>query len=301
MTSANAIRSQQSICLRGSSFMAFVLTPAAPIADWLARARQMDQELSQLLCRQADHSGPCGAKPPQSPRIAADHDIGRARNPRSSGSRASTANLLGPPLPPLLKGGRLAAGAERSSRGPAPRPRTLRPAGRRRGMSPTRCCSRARCARANPWYLPYGDVTVLGAVVLGRRGRCRRLDPRLRHAARTSHGGLHGQRSRADLLQQERSRADRDRRVLPDCRGHECDAAQPAGPVLARRPRSVDSSLGLKGARDGKYGQGAGGHIRQGRRRQDDVHRRARRGARARRARRSRWSISTSGCATSTW
>jgi septum site-determining protein MinC len=36
VTSANAVRSQQSICLRGRSFMAFVLAPVAPIADWLA-------------------------------------------------------------------------------------------------------------------------------------------------------------------------------------------------------------------------------------------------------------------------
>ena len=153
MTSANAIRSQQSICLRGSSFMAFVLTPAPPIADWLVELDKWTKNSPNFFVGKPIILDLAALSLPE-PEILQLITILGERGIRVMGLEGVDANLLGLPLPPLLKGGRPAAGDATVESASRPAAEDAPAAGRRRDMSPTRCCSRARCARANPWCFP---------------------------------------------------------------------------------------------------------------------------------------------------
>lgn len=145
------------IRFRGRSYMAFVLTPEPPVAEWLA-------ELDSLIKRS---SGFFASRP-----VVLDlagvalsagaiaHLIGEleARGIRIMGLEGADAAVLGPDLPPLLKGGR--AGGDVDSDRPARD--QAEPQQRRASLlieKPVRS--------GQTVYFPDGDVIVLGAVSSG--------------------------------------------------------------------------------------------------------------------------------------
>ena len=138
-----------------------------------------------------------------------------------------------------------------------------------------------------------------------RGGGRRRIDPCLWRAARARHRRGHGERER---------RAFSAAGWKPNWWPSTGSTARPT--KWARRPARPPAQVRLDGKRPAigqrstetrrgrarnDHGQGSGRHLRQGRRRQDHLHRLAGRRAGPGRAERRRWSISTSGCATSTW
>lgn len=144
------------IRFRGKSYMAFVLAPDPPIADWLA-------ELDSLIKRS---SGFFASRPVvldltgvglSSADIA--HLIGelQTRGIRILGVEGVEPVLLGPDLPPLLKGGRVGGDAE-----------TDRPA-RDQAETPRRASLLIdKPVRSGQTvYFPDGDVIVVGAVSSG--------------------------------------------------------------------------------------------------------------------------------------
>ncbi len=144
------------IRFRGRSYMAFVLAPEPPVADWLA-------ELDSLIKRS---SGFFASRP-----VVLDlagvalstagiaHLIGEleARGVRIMGLEGVDAALVGPDLPPLLKGGRAGGDVE------ADRPARDQGEPQRRASllieDPVRS--------GQTVYFPDGDVIVLGAVSSG--------------------------------------------------------------------------------------------------------------------------------------
>jgi septum site-determining protein MinC len=166
VTSAVAIRPQQSIRFRGRSFMAFVLAPAPPIAEWLA-------ELDRWIKNSPDFF----AGKPIILDLAAlsvgESEISRLiealgqRGIRIMGLEAIDADQVGPSLPPLLKGGRPAAGDAAIE--PAARPTCdeVAAAGPPARPEPTSLLVESPIRSGQSVVFPYGDVTVLGAVSSG--------------------------------------------------------------------------------------------------------------------------------------
>jgi len=111
VTTAIAIRPQQSMRFRGRSFMAFVLAPLPPITGWL-------EELDKWGC---NSPGFFVGRPIILDLAAVSLDgsgitelIGTLgeRGIRVVGLEGTDPDSLGPSLPPLLKGGRQSAGVE---------------------------------------------------------------------------------------------------------------------------------------------------------------------------------------------
>ncbi len=186
MTSALALRPQPAIRFRGRSFIAFVLAPAPPIADWLVELDKWTKNSPDFFVGKPIILDLAALSLPE-PEILQLITILGERGIRVMGLEGVDANLLGPSLPPLLKGGRPAAGDAHGRAGVAPR--AWRGCGRNSAGAP----GAGVAADREPDPLgPVRGVSLwrrhrarLG--VLRRRGRRRRLDPRLRHAARARH------------------------------------------------------------------------------------------------------------------
>jgi septum site-determining protein MinC len=152
---------RQSIRFRARSFIAFALTPEVPIADWLA-------DLDTWI---ANAPGFFVGRPVVLDLAAAGlsgsgiahliSELGE-RGIRIMGLEGADPAQLGPSLPPLLNGGRAAAGDGASeSRSPAPAPAAAGPT-RRQSLvleSPVRS--------GQSVIFPDGDVTVIGSVASG--------------------------------------------------------------------------------------------------------------------------------------
>ena len=145
-----------------------------------------------------------------------------------------------------------------------------------------------------------GDVTVVGSVASGAEviaGGSIHVYGALRGRAIAGLTGNNRARIFCRRLEAELLAIDGVYQTADDM---ERAAARQAGAGLARR-RGDDVGNARLNEKEKRDGQGHGRDIRQGRRRQDDLHRRAGRRAGASRARTWSWSISMSGCAISTW
>ncbi len=252
MTSAIAVRPQDSMRLRGRSFMAFVLAPALPITQWVAQLDKWSGNSPNFFVGRPiilDLAGVALAVSEIADLVA----LLAARGIRVMGLAGAEPDQLAPSLPPLLQGGRSTPGGEivaTACAGPSvtpaaavapqqPEPSSLLietpdPLGAIDRLSQRRC----HCARIG---------------LLRRRDRRGGIDPRLRRAARTSNGGIERKHAGADFLQQERSRAHFGRRLLPHRRANRRKPSQPTDPMLAARPRPFDSSLGLKAGENTRW------------------------------------------------
>src|SRR5262245_35884010 len=235
------IRQPRSMRFRGRSYIAFVLTPEAPIFDWLADLDAWTRRSTGFFVGKPvvlDLSAVNLSKD------AIAHLVAelQTRDIRIMGIEGANPAEVGPELPPVLKGGRpagpldpvnapppaaaAAASLAPPGSGPGARPgRTgaeLAGAGEPGALRPVRRLSAGRRNRAG-----------LGRV--RRRNHRRRLYSRLWHAARSRAGRLRRQRARPYLLPPGGSRAARHRRLLSHRRGHGTEPAQPAHPGVAAR------------------------------------------------------------------
>jgi septum site-determining protein MinC len=166
VTSALPVRSPQAIRFRGRSFIAFVLSPSPPLADWLDEldkwsksspnffvGRPMILDLAAMSLGEREIAGLIAA-------------LGE-RGIRIMGLEGVDAERIGPSLPPCLKGGR-PTGAETASE-PGARPIAEDAAGSAppTRQEPSSLLLESPIRSGQSVIFPYGDVTVLGAVASG--------------------------------------------------------------------------------------------------------------------------------------
>jgi septum site-determining protein MinC len=150
---------------RGRSFMAFVLTPAAPITAWLAEldkwtrnspdffvGRPIILDLATVALDQSEISGLIEA-------------LGK-RGIRVMGLEGVDPDQLGPTLPPLLKGGRPVTGGEAIAPSAGDQPAAAEAAQPQR-QEPSSLLLESPIRSGQSVIFPYGDVTVLGSVASG--------------------------------------------------------------------------------------------------------------------------------------
>ncbi len=157
-------RSRYSFRFRGRSFMAFVLTPEPPLAEWLAAldgqiarsagffvGRPVVLDLAGMALTKADIAG-----------LIAELT---SRDVRIMGVEGADPECLGPGLPPLLKGGRPAGalvetpdGSDNATSAPPPAAAPKQPPFLLLD-SPVRS--------GQSVIFPHGDVTVVGSVASG--------------------------------------------------------------------------------------------------------------------------------------
>jgi septum site-determining protein MinC len=151
---------------RGRSFMAFVLTPAAPITDWLAELDKWTKNSPDFFVGRAiilDLATVTLDQAEMSELIAA---LGE-RGIRVMGLEGVEPDQLGPTLPPLLKGGRPVAAGEASAPSPSDQPAAAEAAQPPQRQEPSSLLLESPIRSGQSVIFPYGDVTVLGSVASG--------------------------------------------------------------------------------------------------------------------------------------
>ena len=157
---STAVRRCPSLRLVSRSFMAFVLMPQLPIANWLA-------ELDEALCRSVgffvgrpvvlDLTGVSLCSPDLAQLIA---DL-KARDIRVLGIEGVDPSLLGLGLPPPLKCGRVAGSIDmlKTHRAGNPLPK--------RSNKPSSLLLQEPVRSGQSIFFPDGDITVVGSVASG--------------------------------------------------------------------------------------------------------------------------------------
>jgi septum site-determining protein MinC len=151
---------------RGRSFMAFVLTPAAPITDWLAELDKWTKNSPDFFVGRAiilDLATVTLDQAEMSELIAA---LGE-RGIRVMGLEGVEPDQLGPTLPPLLKGGRPVAAGEAIAPSPGDQPAAAEAAQPPQRQEPSSLLLESPIRSGQSVIFPYGDVTVLGSVASG--------------------------------------------------------------------------------------------------------------------------------------
>lgn len=166
MTAAIAIRPNDSLRLRGRSFMAFVLAPALPISQWVGQLDKWSRNSPNFFAGKPiilDLAGVALAVSEIAELIA----LLAARGIRVMGLEGAEPDQLGPSLPPLLQGGRATTGAElpaMTSDAGAPRPREQT---REQTSEPGSLLIETPIRSGQSIVFPAGDVIVLGSVSSG--------------------------------------------------------------------------------------------------------------------------------------
>lgn len=146
--------------------MAFVLTPAAPIADWLVELDKWTRNSPDFFVGRPiilDLAAIALSQSGISQLIAA---LGE-RGIRVMGLEGAHPDQLGPSLPPLLKGGRPTAGGEAIALSPGDHPAADPMAEPPRRQEPSSLLIETPIRSGQSVIFPYGDVTVLGSVSSG--------------------------------------------------------------------------------------------------------------------------------------
>jgi septum site-determining protein MinC len=160
---SGAARPQRSMRFRGRSYMAFVLTPEPPIADWLSElddwirsstgyfvGRPVVLDLSSVTL-----SGGGVAH------LVAELS---ARDIRVMGLEATDAANLAPGLPPVLRGGRAVSNVEAISTRDKPQATPQAP---EKSPEPPSLMLDSPVRSGQSVFFPHGDVTVLGSISSG--------------------------------------------------------------------------------------------------------------------------------------
>jgi septum site-determining protein MinC len=164
VTTAIAVRPQQSIRFRGRSFMAFVLAPVPPIANWLTELDKWSRTSPDFFVGRPiilDLAAASLGEPGISQLIAT---LGE-RGIRIMGLEGAEPDQLGPSLPPLLKGGRPSAGGEAAELS-CGTPKAVPDAHHQR-PDPSSLLLESPIRSGQSVIFPYGDITVLGSVSSG--------------------------------------------------------------------------------------------------------------------------------------
>jgi septum site-determining protein MinC len=142
---------------RGRSFMAFVLTPAAPITGWLAELDKWTRNSPDFFVGRPIILDLATVALDQSEMSVLIAALGE-RGIRVMGLEGVDPEQLGPTLPPLLKGGRPVAAGEAIAPSSGDQPAAAE-ASSLLLENPIRS--------GQSVIFPYGDVTVLGSVASG--------------------------------------------------------------------------------------------------------------------------------------
>lgn len=156
MVVSNAAYARAPVRFRGRSYLAFVLAPEPPIADWLAELeRSVKSSAGFFLGRPAVLDLASVTLSPS----AIAHLVGQLETLgiRLMGIEGADAEQLGAGLPPALKGGRAAA------------IEAAEPAVRKSNSAkePTSLLLDSPVRSGQQIFFPNGDVTVLGSVASG--------------------------------------------------------------------------------------------------------------------------------------
>jgi septum site-determining protein MinC len=151
---------------RGRSFMAFVLTPAAPIAGWLAELDKWTRSSPDFFVGRPIilDLATIALSPSEIGRLIAA--LGE-RGIRVMGLEGAHPDQLDPSLPPLLKGGRPAAGGEAVALAAGEHPAAAPTPEPPRRQEPSSLLIETPIRSGQSIIFPYGDVTVLGSVSSG--------------------------------------------------------------------------------------------------------------------------------------
>jgi septum site-determining protein MinC len=166
VTSALSVRSPQAIRFRGRSFIAFVLSPAPPLADWLDELDKWSKTSPNFFVGRPmilDLAAMSLSEPEIARLIAALAE----RGIRIMGLEGVDADRLGPSLPPCLKGGRPSGADAASEPGARPIPEEAAGGGMPARPEPSSLLLESPVRSGQSVIFPYGDVIVLGAVASG--------------------------------------------------------------------------------------------------------------------------------------
>ena len=166
MTSVSAVQPQQqtrqSIRFRGRSFIAFALSPEPPIADWLVELDKWTKTSPGFFVGRPVVLDLAATTLSASGIAHLISELGQ-RDIRIMGIEGADPAQLDPSLPPLLTGGRSAAGGA-ASEAPSPDKVEVGPAPR---QEPTSLLVETPIRSGQSVIFPYGDVTVVGSVASG--------------------------------------------------------------------------------------------------------------------------------------
>ena len=155
---------QRSIRFRHRSFMAFVLAPEPPIANWLVELDKWSRSSPGFFVGRATVLDLAGVALSEQATLHLIGELGE-RGIRIAGIEGIDPGKLGPALPPVLTGGRSAAderapdsaGAAKAVEPPPPPP----------SKEPASLVLESPIRSGQSVIFPYGDVTVLGSVASG--------------------------------------------------------------------------------------------------------------------------------------
>jgi septum site-determining protein MinC len=156
-------RSRYSFRFRGRSFMAFVLAPEPPVADWLAELDHQIGRSEGFFVGRPVVVDLAGLPLPRAELAALISEL-QARDIRIMGVENADPAGLGPGLPPLLKGGRPAPGLFDAPDPTEPAKPVVEPAPR---PGPPCLMVEAAVRSGQSIVFPGGDVTVIGSVASG--------------------------------------------------------------------------------------------------------------------------------------
>jgi septum site-determining protein MinC len=151
---------------RGRSFMAFVLTPAAPITAWLAELDKWTRNSPDFFVGRPIILDLATVALNQSEIGELIEALGE-RGIRVMGLEGVDPDLLGPTLPPLLKGGRPVAAGEAIAPSSGDQPAAAEAAQPPHRQEPSSLLLESPIRSGQSVIFPYGDVTVLGSVASG--------------------------------------------------------------------------------------------------------------------------------------
>jgi septum site-determining protein MinC len=157
-----AVQSQHSIRFRGRSFLAFTLTPAPPVAEWLAELDKWSDKSPGFFVGRPVVLDLAAVKLSES---AIAHLITQLceRGIRIMGLEGADPAALGPQLPPVLVGGR-PSGEDKAPDLEPPAAPSAAPSSRR---EPSSLVLESPIRSGQSVIFPFGDVTVLGSVASG--------------------------------------------------------------------------------------------------------------------------------------
>jgi septum site-determining protein MinC len=166
VTSAIAVRPQDSMRLRGRSFMAFVLAPALPITQWVAQLDKWSGNSPNFFVGRPiilDLAGVALAVSEIADLVA----LLAARGIRVMGLAGAEPDQLAPSLPPLLQGGRSTPGGEIIATACAGASVAPAAAVAPQQSEPSSLLIEQPIRSGQSIVFPSGDVTVLGSVSSG--------------------------------------------------------------------------------------------------------------------------------------
>jgi septum site-determining protein MinC len=162
---SNQVQAQRSIRFRGRSFIAFVLSPEAPISGWLGVLDKWTRNSPGFFVGRPVVLDLSGVRL-NTGEISALLEVLAERDIRIIGLEGVDETLLSPSLPPLLKGGRPTdTGAGEAAVGS--QPATAKPAESAARPEPQSLMIETPIRSGQSITFPYGDVTVVGSVASG--------------------------------------------------------------------------------------------------------------------------------------